>query len=259
MKIRLLLITLCSLAAGSGLAAPELRWSPADTTVGLTDQATLSIMLDDTLSVRTVELFVSYDSNLVSMVSGGPGALFSGFNLFAGFEEVDLATPGQWHGYSVILGASDWTVGPGELFKWTLQGDVAGVSDLISVSVRLLPPGGGEYVETVLPGTTVIVGGVSAVGDEVALTPALTLFPNPFNPRTEIVLTGANNQAARLEVFDLRGRRVVTLWQGALPSGRSIPWDGRDAGGHSAPSGVYTFRLTGQDGQSAVARGTLLR
>jgi hypothetical protein len=259
MKFRLLTTVLCGLLAHPALASPVLRWTPAASTIELAEQTTLSIMLDDTLSVRTIELYISYNSDVVSTVSGGPGDLFAGYNLFSGFEEVAPATPGQWHGYCVILGAGDWTVGPGELFSWTVQGDLAGVSALVSVSVKLLPPGGGEYETTSLPGATITVGGVSAVGDELATAPSLSLFPNPFNPRTQVVFGGSSEQAGRLDVWDLRGRKVVTLWQGVLPSGQSIPWDGRDAAGRDAPSGVYSFVLTRSGGERLITRGTLLR
>ncbi len=259
MKFRFLTTILCGLIAHAALASPVLRWTPAASTIEVAEQTTLSVMLDDTLSVRTIELYISYNSDVVSTISGGPGDLFAGYNLLSGFEEVDPATPGQWHGYCVILGAGDWTMGPGELFSWTVQGDLAGVSALFSISVKLLPPGGGEYETTSLPGTTITVGSVSAVGDVPVTAPGLSLFPNPFNPRTQVVLGGSGDQPGRLDVWDLRGRRVVTLWQGMLPSGQSIPWDGRDAAGRDAPSGVYNFVLTRADGERLVTRGTLLR
>src|SRR5512145_2874628 len=95
--------------AAPALADPVLRWSPADGTVPVGDEITLSVMLDDALLVRTIELYVEFDAGLVTSISGGPGALFAGFNLFQGFSVV---SPGVWHGYCVILGAADWTSGP---------------------------------------------------------------------------------------------------------------------------------------------------
>jgi hypothetical protein len=55
--------------------------------------------------------------------------------------------------------------------------------------------------------------------------------------------------AVRLELFDLQGRRVVTLVEAVLPAGRhACGWDGRDDGGRSAPAGVYLARLSGAAG-----------
>ena len=52
--------------------------------------------------------------------------------------------------------------------------------------------------------------------------------------------------AGELTVFDVRGRMVRRLLEGeSLAAGdRTARWDGRDASGRSAASGVYLFRIT---------------
>lgn len=50
---------------------------------------------------------------------------------------------------------------------------------------------------------------------------------------------------ARIELFDLGGRRVRALADRTLPAGATvIPWDGRDEAGALARAGVYFARLT---------------
>ena len=94
-------------------------------------------------------------------------------------------------------------------------------------------------------------------------TPAvleLGLYPNPFNPGTRLVFSGALKGSAKLEVFDLAGRRLVEIWQGRLDGGTlSVSWDGRDELGREQPSGVYLFRLATASGAELVRRGTLLK
>lgn len=69
-------------------------------------------------------------------------------------------------------------------------------------------------------------------------------FPNPFNPRTTIVVELATEGGARLTVHDVAGRRVATLADALLPAGRhEIVWSGRDDEGRALPSGTYTCRL----------------
>jgi len=259
MKRWLLIVILLGSSGVQAVADPVLRWAPADTTIGLGQQATLSVMLDDAIMVRTIELYIGYDSDIISVVEGGPGLAFNGFNLFSGFEEVDPENPGQWHGYCVILGADDWVVGPGELFRWTVQGDTQGTSGLVSVSVVLLPPGGGEYDEVELPPTDVVVTEPSAVPALMAGGPTLHLYPNPFNPRVQVDFFLGEHLSGLLEVYDVRGRRVTTLWQGVAPQAEQIAWDGRDAQGRGVPSGIYTFSLQRADGSRITTRGTLIR
>ena len=53
----------------------------------------------------------------------------------------------------------------------------------------------------------------------------------------------------RLEVFDIRGRRVATLLDQSLDRGEhEVTWNGADFTGRRAAAGVYFYRLTGQDG-----------
>jgi hypothetical protein len=255
----LLIFLLGGAAALPAAADPVLRWSPADTTLAPGQEATLSVMLDDTLTVRTVELYISYDSGIITSVDGAPGALFSGFSLFSGFQEVDPEIPGQWHGYSVVLGAGDWALGPGELFSWTVRGDTLGVSASVAVSVRLLPPGGGDYETVVLPGIDVRVADPSAVPGFPSPETTLSLYPNPFNPRVRVAFSGPDQGDALLEVYDLRGRRVATLWRGEARAAEQTAWDGRDDRGRALPSGIYTFSLRREGGSRVTARGTLVR
>jgi hypothetical protein len=64
---------------------------------------------------------------------------------------------------------------------------------------------------------------------------------------------------ASLEVFDLAGRRVRVLARGGMAAGNTdVEWDGRDAAGNAAVSGVYLVRLTCAAGSRTV-RTPLLR
>jgi hypothetical protein len=238
-------------------ADPILRWAPADTVIALDEQVTLAVMLDDTLTVRTLELYVAFDPEVVGTIAGGYGDLFDGFNNFAGFAEVE---PGLWHGYCVILGAGDWTTGPGELFRITVAGLAEGTSPLTTVELTLLPPGGGDYPDAVLPDGQIHVDDLTGVLPDALGAPQLSLYPNPFNPRTRVELSWPAGGQGRLEVLDLRGRLVAELWRGTVTTApATVDWDGTDHRGRPSPSGVYTFRLVGARGQSASCRGVLLR
>jgi flagellar hook assembly protein FlgD len=52
-----------------------------------------------------------------------------------------------------------------------------------------------------------------------------------------------------LSVFDVTGRRVATLVDGAMPAGEHVAeWDGRTIGGGHAGAGVYFTKLQTKNG-----------
>ena len=82
----------------------------------------------------------------------------------------------------------------------------------------------------------------------VAAPAALALqgnHPNPFNPRTTIRFQlGVDAARASLRVYDVSGRLVRTLVDGALGAGdHEVTWRGRDERGSEVASGVYLYRL----------------
>jgi hypothetical protein len=84
-------------------------------------------------------------------------------------------------------------------------------------------------------------------------------YPNPFNPETNIAYTIDGGGRVLLEIYDILGRHVRTLvdeYQ-SDPNGR-IAWDATDKFGHTAPSGLYLYRLS-IDGDSQTRRMVLLR
>jgi hypothetical protein len=74
------------------------------------------------------------------------------------------------------------------------------------------------------------------------------ISPNPFNPRTTIAYRVERAGPVELTVHDLRGARVQTLVSSSRAAGEyTATWDGRDAGGRTAASGVYLLRLKTAD------------
>lgn len=68
--------------------------------------------------------------------------------------------------------------------------------------------------------------------------------PNPFRGELRFELGLPRTEAASLGVYDLSGRLVRRLAEGELSAGRhAMRWDGRDAHGAPAASGMYYLRL----------------
>jgi hypothetical protein len=76
--------------------------------------------------------------------------------------------------------------------------------------------------------------------------------PNPFNPRTTIHFSLATAGPVRLRVYDVRGRSVATLADGAYAAGaHDVVWNGRTREGVAAAAGVYWYRLEASGTQAA--------
>ena len=147
--------------------------------------------------------------------------------------------------------------------------DEAGASDLLSQSpfdAVYFPTGNEEHV-MVTPENAAwikaeIFSTATATPPVVQTRSAAALYPNtpnPFNPATVIRFQLFEAGRVRLEVFDLRGRRVKTLVDATKPAGvYSLRWDGRDDSQRSVASGVYVSRLR-VNGVSESRRMTLVR
>ena len=68
--------------------------------------------------------------------------------------------------------------------------------------------------------------------------------PNPFNPDTRIEFSLPAKTAVTIDVYDILGRKVLTLLDETIPAGKhAIVWHGLDDTGNPLPSGVYLYSL----------------
>jgi hypothetical protein len=73
-------------------------------------------------------------------------------------------------------------------------------------------------------------------------------YPNPFNPTTTIAFDLATTGNVAIEVFNIRGQKVITLANDEFTAGHHIVnWDGVDSHGRSVSSGIYFYRMTTDD------------
>jgi len=73
-------------------------------------------------------------------------------------------------------------------------------------------------------------------------------YPNPFNPETKISFYLEKEKKVKLEIFNIRGQKLVTLIDDLLPEGEhSLVWSPETYRGRDLPSGVYLYRLQAGD------------
>jgi len=69
-------------------------------------------------------------------------------------------------------------------------------------------------------------------------------YPNPFNPTTHFDVSIPKTAYVTVAIYDVLGRQVKSLMSGQQGAGYyTMEWDGRDARGLSAPTGIYFIRM----------------
>jgi hypothetical protein len=74
-------------------------------------------------------------------------------------------------------------------------------------------------------------------------------YPNPFNASTTISFYIKKEQNVNISVYDLLGRKIVSLLNNRMSSGfHKIVWEGKNEQGVEQSSGVYFFRIQSETG-----------
>ena len=69
-------------------------------------------------------------------------------------------------------------------------------------------------------------------------------YPNPFNPETAIEFSLPVQSKVVVEIFDLLGRRIQTLFDEVeYPGTHRVSWNGKDESGIDVSSGVYFYQV----------------
>ena len=81
------------------------------------------------------------------------------------------------------------------------------------------------------------------------------MFPNPFNPSTEINYTVEHDGNLNIAVYNLLGQQVAELYSGYHELGsHKVLWNAENI-----PSGVYYVNITHENGQSESMKAVLLK
>ena len=76
------------------------------------------------------------------------------------------------------------------------------------------------------------------------VTELRSVFPNPFNPNTNLSYSLAEEAEVSVKIYNARGQLVRTLNEGRKAVGHhSAAWDGKDDRGQNQSTGVYFFRM----------------
>jgi len=185
------------------------------------------------------------------------------------WSEVDIGAISLWFsntGYQIdsiklLEPAQNMTLQYGEpsgmlyILIWSLEGEIIpkGTDYLLLV---YLSGEGTIFLDTVdasddsgLQPLTVEVVDCSELGqkENLSLPENFILFqnyPNPFNLYTNMLYKLKGEFFVKLEIYDIRGKKVKTLLsEKQTPGFKSFIWNGKDDDENPLPSGVYFYRL----------------
>ena len=140
----------------------------------------------------------------------------------------------------------------------TLDIDAAGLAVQDHVGYVVIYSNAATSPDVVPVTLTVLDPGVG-VGDAPGAFALSGVYPNPFNPVTEVAFNLERGGRAVVDVLDLQGRVVRTLLSADLPAGPArVAWDGTDDVGRTVASGTYFARLRA-DGHTATVKMTLAK
>ncbi len=215
---------------------------------------------------------MTFDSSYVYAIDG-PGTGFRGMavgdfdgdglvDVFSGDNYESSVTRWEWDGVNALTDSASWvksdvyqqdTTGSIRTYYVSFGGAAGnggttadlngdGFSDLC-IGFEDGDSTATSYVVIVShDGTTAIAGGF---GSQLLNTYKLSQnFPNPFNPTTSINFDMSIAGDVTLDIYDLQGRFVNTIASGHKESGSyTATWNGLDAQGTPAASGVYIYTL----------------
>ncbi len=202
---------------------------------------------------RGMSLFVTFSS-------GGAGE---------GLTQIDFVDPNDnpaLTNFEVVDAPSDFTTS--DDIRFSFDGTPGGEPQTVTFELEAIPPAGssGEFEASYFAvientcGSTFDADPIHRL-DRPA-PEALALhgnYPNPFAGATTFEVDLPEPAQVTLSVYDVMGRRVATLHEGAWPAGtHRVRWEGRSASGAQLASGVYLVRLKAND-QMRTRRLTLLR
>jgi len=144
-------------------------------------------------------------------------------------------------------------------YSWRLNGRLVGRKDSLTILTGSALPAEFTLVVTVHDQSDSVAHawsvqqatGVAAAAGNEQLPVSNRLvqnYPNPFNPETTIAYELTAPQQIDIEIFNMSGQRIRTLFSGRAPAGRhSIRWNGQTESGEVVSSGIYPCVLRGED------------
>lgn len=178
----------------------------------------------------TIELTPEFPLvTLVSMIAPSP-------DWFIGVRNLDLRPGGIW-AEEIVVELFAYDAGTDSGPSYTSPDQPTNPPDPIAAIT------GYPFTEGIPLGTYTFSADFVADVPEVTSFTAIA-YPNPFNPQTTIAWELPAAGQVRLDIFDIAGRHIRHLRDGAAQAGPDrTQWNGRNDSGQIVAAGPYYFRM----------------
>ena len=118
-----------------------------------------------------------------------------------------------------------------------------------AVEVSVTEPADTPNIDFYYLRSAIDINGITTVPTAFGLE---SIYPNPFNPSATIRYAVPRTSQVTIEIFDILGRKVVTLFDQKQTAGwHTVQWDGHNDQQQAVTSGIYIARLKAEDQVSA--------
>lgn len=149
-----------------------------------------------------------------------------------------------WNDYEIISEQFDPTIGYPSQNKMGDYFDMKSDNDFAHLAwCNTLNGGQDVYYTRISPEGILDVNDITAAENFGFMT-----LPNPFSEYTNLVFRSAVDQQAIIEVYDLQGRLLNTLFDGMASGNHEVRWNGDNREGKKVADGLYfvSLRLGGK-------------
>jgi poly-gamma-glutamate capsule biosynthesis protein CapA/YwtB (metallophosphatase superfamily) len=184
------------------------------------------------------------------------------------FQELDPPSNAWYYDIRLSLQAVDvgisqaWFDNVG-LIEWTPYQAVNELSDVMHPNnyywFQLRSAESAKSLNCQLTETSFIRHNQRTAGTSTAAQLLVNIYPNPFNPDTNISFELAETGLTSVKIYNIKGQLIRELLNKELPAGQHrLIWDGRDHRGSMCSSGLHFIRIKSNDKQ-ALRKAILLK